>query len=314
MLGLGAIIFSILPPFILLALGALIRKYGIMRAEADASLSMITVRVLYPAFILYQILNAEDFAIGKNCFITSSIGFLSILLGFGMAWIVSIIAKFDQVSVRSFKFCSGIFNYGFIAIPIGQSLFGAEIVVHIILFNLGVEIAIWTVGVLILTGKKFSYSGIFNPPAMSVLVALLLKEFGGSEVLPSFLWDVISMVGQCSIPLGLMLIGGSFYDLLKNFSFSVAYKTEICAILVRNLLFPCLVLLCIYCNVIPSKAEWISKVLVVQGAMPAGIFAIVIVRSYYSDSETAIRAIFSTMVVSIISLPVWLVLGINLLN
>ena len=54
---------------------------------------MITVRVLYPAFILYQILNAEDFAIGKNCFIGASIGFLSILWGLVWPGLLSIICK-----------------------------------------------------------------------------------------------------------------------------------------------------------------------------------------------------------------------------
>ena len=47
----------------------------------------------------------------------------------------------ERDTAKSFRFCSGIFNYGFIAIPVGEALFGTEIVVRIILFNLGVEVA-----------------------------------------------------------------------------------------------------------------------------------------------------------------------------
>ena len=60
-----------------------------MRAEADASLSMITVRVLYP-----------DHECRRFCH-PPSIGFLSNGVH------APIIGKFDQVSVRSFRFCSG---------------------------------------------------------------------------------------------------------------------------------------------------------------------------------------------------------------
>ena len=41
---------------------------------------------------------------------------------------------------QSFRFCSGIFNYGFIAIPVALAFFQSEIVVYIILFNLGLRL------------------------------------------------------------------------------------------------------------------------------------------------------------------------------
>ena len=49
------ILVAVLPPFLLLGLGAFARAVGWLRAEADASLSMVTIRILYPFFILFHI-------------------------------------------------------------------------------------------------------------------------------------------------------------------------------------------------------------------------------------------------------------------
>ena len=49
-----------------------------------------------------------------------------------------------------------------------------------------------------------------------------------------------------------------------------------------------------------------------QVAMPAGIFAIVIVGNYEGDKETAMRSILVTMIASIITLPLWLMIGVSL--
>ena len=187
------------------------------------------------------------------------------------------------------------------------------IVVKIILFNLGVEIAIWTVGILILTSKTFSLKGILNPPAVSVIVALVFQSIGGKVFIPSYIWNVIESVAMCSIPIGLMLIGASFYQLMRSFRFSSGFKIEMGAILVRNFLFPMIVLFYVCYGFIPDFLLDIRKVLIVQAAMPAGIFAVVIVGNYSGDKETAMRSIIVTMVVSIITLPLWIMYGIYLL-
>jgi predicted permease len=274
---------------------------------------MITIRILYPCFILFHILENGDTRIEGATFLMIAIGFASILTGFFLAWLVSKVLRLEEESVRTFRFCAGIFNYGFIAIPVALAFFDSNIVVHIILFNLGVEIAIWTIGILILTANKLSLKGLLNPPAIAVIVGLALQTTGGKQLIPSFFWEVVEILGQCSIPIGLLLIGGSFYQLMDNFRFSNGLRTEIASLLVRNLFFPCLVISFIASNFCPTGIPFLREVLVIQAAMPAGIFAVVIVRNYSANSVTAMRTISVTMVVSLITLPMWLALGFTVL-
>jgi hypothetical protein len=310
--GFVSILYSVLPPFILLGIGGFARSVGWLKAEADSSLSMITVRLLYPFFIVFHILDSGA-KFDHQTITISCIGFISILIGFALSWMISKFLKMDESNARTFRFCSGIFNYGFIAIPVAVALFDEGIVVKIILFNLGVEIAIWTVGILILTSKTFSLRGILNPPAVSVIIALVFQSMGGKALIPSFIWNVIESVAMCSIPIGLLLIGASFYQLMRSFRFSSGFKIEIGAILVRNFLFPMIVLLYICFGYIPDFLFDIREVLIVQAAMPAGIFAVVIVGNYSGEKDTAMRSIIVTMVVSVITLPLWIMYGIYLL-
>ena len=130
----ASIFFSVLPPFLLLGVGALVRALGWFKAEADSSLSMITIRVLYPCFILFHIIESPT-EFNSSTFLISLIGFLSIALGFTLSSVVSRTLKINKTSERSFRFCSGIFNYGFIAIPVAISVFDEGLVVKIIIFN-----------------------------------------------------------------------------------------------------------------------------------------------------------------------------------
>ena len=307
------IFIAVLPPFLLLGVGAFARSVGWLRAEADASLSMVTIRILYPCFILFHILENGDTRIEGATFLMIAIGFASILTGFFLAWVVSKVLRLEEESVRTFRFCAGIFNYGFIAIPVALAFFDSDIVVHIILFNLGVEIAIWTIGILILTANKLSLKGLLNPPAIAVIVGLVLQTTGGKQLIPSFFWEVVEILGQCSIPIGLLLIGGSFYQLMDNFRFSNGLRTEIASLLVRNLFFPCLVISFIASNFCPTDIPFLREVLVIQAAMPAGIFAVVIVSNYSANSVTAMRTISVTMLVGLLTLPIWLSIGFAVL-
>ena len=165
---------------------------------------------------------------------------MAIFVGFLVARLVVEICHIKEQEKPAFCICSGIFNYGFFAIPVASLFFGNDMVVKIILFNLGVEVAIWTVGILLLTSSRFDFRKILNPPAISVVLALALQFLGGKELFPQFGWHVLSMIGNCSIPMALMIIGASFYDLLKEYRPSPSYRVEMGAILTRAILVPSL--------------------------------------------------------------------------
>jgi predicted permease len=65
---------------------------------------------------------------------------------------------------------------------------------------------------------------------------------------------------------------------------------------------------------IPEDMIWLKKVLIVQAAMPAGIFALVVVQIYDGDRTTAMRSIMASILGCLVSLPLWLILGLRLVE
>jgi malate permease and related proteins len=308
------ILTYVAPPVLLLLLGVVVRRAGWFKAEADASVSVLTVRVLYPCFFFYHIVGSKKLMEPSNLAFVVGSGFLCICMGFLIAWIVSRLIRMDAACAPAFTFSTGIFNYGYFAFPVAISLFGEQILSKFIVFNLGVEIAIWSVGILFLSSTGFKLSRLINPPAISILLALAVKNFGGDAFIPSYLWEIIKMLGACSIPVGLLLIGGNISDLMKGFKFSKGYKIEISSVLVRLVIVPALMILYVWIGPIPEGMTWLKKVLIVQAAMPAGIFALVVVRIYDGDRTTAMRAIMASILGCLISLPIWLMIGLNLVE
>jgi len=61
----------------------------------------------------------------------------------------------------------------------------------------------------------------------------------------------------------------------------------------------------------PPTMEYLREVLVVQAAMPAGVFALLVVNSYGQRSDVGLRAILATMVACLITLPCWIFFGLT---
>lgn len=314
MANLLEIISAIAPPLVILLVGGLCRRGGWLRVEADASLSVLTVRVLYPCFFFFYLVGNQDTLLPQHFLIVTIAGFICISIGFVCSYLVAKTMGVESRVIPSFTFCSGIFNYGFFAFPVAASIFGEQIIAKIILFNLGVETAIWTFGIWVLARNQFKLIRLVNPPIISIILALIVREIGGQAIVPSFIWEIITLLGGCAIPIGLLLIGGNFADLIKNFELSPGKKVEFSAILVRLLIVPLLLFCYALVGPIPIEMNWLREILLIQSAMPAGIFAIVIVKNYNGDTTTAMRAILATMIGCVVTTPIWLCLGLKFLK
>ena len=98
------ILTYVAPPVLLLLLGAAVRRAGWFKAEADASVSVLTVRVLYPCFFFYHIVGSEELMPPGNLAFVVGAGFLCISLGFLIAWFVARLIRMDTLCTPAFIF------------------------------------------------------------------------------------------------------------------------------------------------------------------------------------------------------------------
>ncbi|MCX7868121.1 MAG: AEC family transporter, partial [Limisphaera sp.] len=62
-------------------------------------------------------------------------------------------------------------------------------------------------------------------------------------------------------------------------------------------------------RLLPGTPE-LQRVLVLEAAMPAAVFPIVMARQYGGDVATALQVVLSTSVVSLVTMPLWIRAGL----
>lgn len=317
--GYTSILTAIAPVFLLMGLGAGLRATGKLTKEADTSLMRLVVQVFYPALILRFILGNEALHNPSNLFLAPSVGFGTIVLGFGVAAVLGRLLGLKKgAGHRTFAFTGGIYNYGYMAIPVIAAVFPAQkdsILAVLLLHNVGVEVAIWSAGIMLITGhvSRDAWRHLVNPPVLALLVALALTLTGIDQYLPSAFYAFIAFLADCAIPVALILAGTMLTDLLRDRApLLQPLRVPLGACLHRLLLMPLAFLG--LAAMLPGLTPELRIVMLVQAAMPAGIFPIVISRHYNGHLLTAIQVVFATSLLSLLTTPLWINLGLRWLG
>ncbi len=302
---------AIAPVFLLLGTGFAVRRLGWLTRDADPSLLNVVIKILYPCLILNAVLDNPAMERAGNLLAAPLLGAAAVLAGFAAAGLALPLLRFRRsAQARTFVFSVGIFNYGYLPIPLVQQLFDRETLGVLFLFNVGVEAAFWTVGIVVLTGISAGrgWKQVINPPAVSLALALFLNFTGLAAVLPEMILTTIGMLGACAIPLALLLIGatlGDFAGLVRE-SGPVGWRGPVAALCVRLGVLP---LAFLALASLPLLTPEMQRVLLIQAAMPAAIFPIVIARHYEGHPATALSIVLATTALSLLLIPFWLSLG-----
>ena len=303
---------AVLPVFGIIAAGFVLRRVNWLSEEADRSLMRIAINVMLPCLIIHSIIGNTALRQPGNVLMAPLVGLGTVLLGIGLGWICrGFLGLRDPVKGRTFAYCLGIYNYGYVPLPLAILLFPQrpETVGVLFVHNLGVEIAFWVFGLMLLSGVsiKEGWRKVLNAPVVSILCGLALNYTHGSEWMPQFLLTGAHMLGQCAIPVALLLIGAVVSDEFREFHSAPRWRVMIGACVLRLAVLPILFLL--LAKYLPCSAE-LKSVIVLQSAMPAAVFPIVISKHYGGDLNTALRVVLATSVVGLITIPLWIRFGL----
>ncbi len=290
------------------------RRYSILTAEADSSLLKLSINVLSPCLAFDSIVGNKALHNPGNLLIAPIIGYSTVAIGVMLALLTYRLLKLNDTKVKgTFALAVAIYNYGYVPLPLALYLFNRETAGVLFIHNLGVDMALWTIGVALLAenGQKFSLRNIINVPLISIVFSVLLNFIGAEKWIPKFLSISINMLGNCSIPIGVILIGATIDDYLEEFKPNEGKVIIMCSSILRLLILPLIFLSIGY--IIPCSKE-LKAVIILQAAMPSAVFPIVMTKHYGGDVKTALRVIISTSLFGIITIPFWIQFGVKLLH
>jgi predicted permease len=287
-----------------------VRRVHWIEGEAEASLLKLVVNVLFPCLIFESITGNAALQDAKNVLVPPLMGFVVTAGGFLLARAIGKAAGLTVgTGLRTFALAVGIANYGYLPMPIMEGIWGPESRGVLLVHNVGVEAALWTVGVLVLNGlsPRDGWRKLLNPIMVTLVVAVVLNLAGVAPLLPKIFTDLVHSLAVCAIPLGILMTGVSLANYLGEVRALMQPKITLLACVVRLGIFPVLIL---------AAAKWLplsielKRVLVVQAAMPAGLMPIIIARHYGGQPLTAVQIVLGTTVLALLTIPLWLKAGL----
>ncbi len=302
----ATILAATVPVYLTMLVGALVRRLGWLPREADVGIMSLAVKVLTPCLAFERIVGNEALSDPGQVLLNATIGY-GLVAGsmFLCHALAPVIGLRRGEGARTFALSTGLQNYGFVAIPVIDTLFHDRMLVGVMFtFTIGVELAMWTVGVGLLTGfSKAPWRLALNVPVVSILLSLGLHFMGAGPRVPAMLHTLTGQLGACAIPVSVLLIGASISDLIGTER--IRWNVAVAATLLRMAVLPCGFIAA--GAVLPVTVE-MKRILCVQAAMPAAVFTVVVARHYGGHAATAVLVIVSTTIVSLFSAP--LVIGL----
>lgn len=300
------------PVYLTMAAGALARRTGLLRVEADVSLMKLSVMMLTPALIIERVVGNPAVMRLPPVLVAAGLGYGLVALGIALTYFLApLIGLKKGEGRRTFSVACGLQNYGFVAIPIVTALFPDKGTLGVLFtFTLGVELACWTAGVGLLTGlNKAPWRLALNAPVITILISLVLNFTGLHAHVPQIAHKTFTMLGACAVPLAVLLIGASIADLWGQDA--MQWKVAVVSPILRLGIIP-IAFLAVACY-LPISLE-LKRVIVVQGAMPSAVFNIMIARLYGGHASTAVQVVMATTLVSCVTTPLVIAWGLKLVG
>jgi malate permease and related proteins len=306
----GTILSAVLPIFFAVGTGAVLRWKKILSLEADHSLMQMGIYVLYPCLMIDSLLGNPALDHLQNLLIAPLVGLATVALGYLIGYLIISRTEMKTSEKRAFSFTLGMYNYGYLPIPLTMLLFNRETLGVLLVHNLGVEIAMWGVGVVILTGafNRDALKKCLNPPIIALVLTIIVNALGLAPHTPQFAITTFHILGQCAIPLALIQIGAVAVDFMSEFRGKGNKRIITLACSLRLLLLPLIFL---------SIAKWLpcskelKQVIILEAAMPSAVFPIIMTKHYGADVPTALRVVLGTSFVSLLTIPLWIHWGLQ---
>jgi len=297
---------AVIQIFILGGIGYFLVKKNILGPEGLNSLSRLVIQITLPALIFSSIIKDFSFVLYPNWWIFPLISIFITISGLviGVLFLGFIRGQQNKLQFLSLV---GFQNSGYLPLALVQVLLPKEradsMFIYLFLFLLGFNLVIWSFGVYMLTFskvKKLKLASLFSPPVIATIFSLILIFFGLNDFLPDILLRPLRMLGDCTIPLALIIVGGNLAEIhLEHIN-----KREIFLMtLAKLIVLPVLGLLLIMRFKLP---QLLGLLILMQLAMPPATSLSLIIRYYKKEDLLISQGIFFGHIASIITIPIFL--------
>lgn len=311
MMTYSQLFFTILPVFAMIAIGAGLRQLKWVTEASEEGLFNLVVKVTFPCLIFESIAANPALATPGNLLVPPLMGFGLTLVTLALSWYVArSLGLTIGHGLRTFALAAGITNYGYLPLPLMDAMFGPDSRAVLLVHNVGVEAALWTGGVLMVTGLSplQGWRKLINAPIIALVLAVAFNLSGAIGYVPEIVMKLVHGLAVCAVPMGLIMTGVSIQPHLDDPKQLVNPRVTLIAWFLRLGVLPLVLLLA--ARYVPCSIE-LKRVLVVQAAMPSSVTSIIIARIYGGRPLVAVQIVIGTTALALFTLPFWIRFGME---
>ncbi len=283
--------------------GFLIVKRKVLPGNILDMLSPLVLDIALPALIFVKILNQLTMENFKEGLLIPLAWLAFIIFSFTLTFIFKYLVKENRNEFSVSLFYQ---NSMFIPIVVLTTIYGNDTHYLLDLFLFTMLYPPFTFNTyhrfFHKKSEKIRWDRIFHPVVIAIIIAILVSLTGLKHIIPSFIVGGLNMIGQITIPLMMIIIGGNIYMDYKemgNFQPIPVIKF----VVVKNFIFPLLALVLLY---FLKPSFNIGLIIVLQSAAPP-LTALPLFASRYGGKRKIINQyIVFSFIISIISIPLML--------
>ena len=311
-LSFTASMLAVLPIYAIIASGSFARKVGWIAPSGDSTLMKVAVELTLPCFILYNLLENDQLRSVSFSISTIVLGMAITAISIFVSWIGGKILRLKVGDgLRTFVVTAGVQNYGFFIIALVAILMpNSEFTGLVLTFNVGCDLIFWSVGFLMISNaKKMSFDFLKKGPVWSVFLGLFLMWTGLDKYIGDSVKIFLKLMGGVAIPVNLMLFGTLIVDMLDLKK--IAWKIVVAGTTLRMLILPAMLVLSL--TFLPLSNP-LKMLILMQSLAPSGVMSAVLAKHFGGHPHISVQITIATCAISLITLPLWLNLGLKIIK
>lgn len=296
-----SIVFGkIISIFIIMLVGVLCFKMGIIDDYTKGKLSRLSTMVINPLLIFTSFQTDYDASLLKNMGILFVLAVLSFIISIVLGHLILREKPGYDLAVEKFAMVYN--NCGFIGLPLGYAVFGSVGVIYATVFVATFHLFCWTHGIMLLDRSGFQLKKLINPSLMAVAAGILC--FILQLRLPENIGYALDSISDMNTPLAMLLSGAIMAQL--DFKKVLKKGRLLVVVLLRLVISP--VVFGLLLRFLPLNQE-LRTVAIMMAACPTGALTITLAILYQRDDHYATELFTITTLLSVVTIPLCLLIA-----
>lgn len=203
----GVVFQQMMVIFLIVLVGYISHKTGIVQEGASKSLSALVINVCNPAVIIGSALSRDDSITYQNIILAVIAGFVVYLILFVASLIIPKLLRVEAKWKNHYALMCVFGNSAFIGIPVVSAVLGQSALFYVSIMIVYFNLFFYTYGLALCDGsvKDFSFKNFLNTGNVAIIIMLIV--FILNIQLPTVISDTLTHMANATTFLAVLVIG-----------------------------------------------------------------------------------------------------------